>query len=167
MAFERTRASVDRKLEALGLSAKYKMYRLGRGESWCSERRRVLHINQRDADSRMMARQSIDHVVLHELGHVFSYENKAKLGRNAKARRLFGNIYKHYRRNMKPKRNSPDFISTYAQVHPADNFAEVFGVYVHFGGDMKKVGKFLRSGGKSGVVMKQFRWLAGFVKQAG
>ena len=111
-----------------------------------------------------MARQNLQHVLLHEYGHVFfcRYVRKKE---DAKLKELFGDVDKKYKRNMKKKFNDPDFISTYAQVHPEDNFCEIFAVYISFCGDMTAIKKFLKQKKKSNKVLKQFLWLDKFVKK--
>ena len=170
MAFEHVQATVDVKLKRLGIRLKCKVWRLAKGESWsCSKdckrkHKHIIHINPQDVNSRMLVAQSLQHLLLHEYGHIFfcKYVRKKK---DAKLKELFGDVDKKYKRDMKKKFITPDYISTYAQVHPEDNFCEVFAIYVHFEGDMKEIRKFLKQKKKSGKVLKQFIWMDKFVKK--
>lgn len=181
MAFEKVRAVADDKLCKLGIKLRYKVQHLHKGESRsCSKfcRRNhahVIHLNPLDIiaptkdtpghiRSPALAIQTIQHLLLHEMGHVFFCKFVRK-NDAAKVRELFGDVAKGYERDIKIKHNSPDFISTYAQVHPEDNFVEVFAVYVNFCGNMQKVRKFLKQEGKSNKVFKQMQWIDKFIKK--
>ena len=181
MAFERTKNIANEKLCNLGIKMPCKVWHLHKGESWsCSKfckrnHVHVVHLNPLDVKaptrntpghvrSPTLAVQSLQHLLLHEYGHIFFCKFVRKKDATT-IKELFGDVTKGYKRNIKIKRNSPDFISTYAQVHPEDNFVEVFAVYVGFCGDMHKVRKFLKQKKKSDKVLKQMQWIDKFVKK--
>lgn len=170
MAFERTKNVTNEKLCSLGIEMPCRIWYLHKGESWscsknCTKKHaHIVHLNPQDIKSRMLAMQNLQHLLLHEVGHIFFCECVRKK-ENTRLKELFGDVDKGYKRDMKKKFNSPDFISTYAQVHPEDNFCEVFAVYVNFEGDMKGIRKFLKQKGKSDKVLKQMQWIDRFVKK--
>jgi len=164
MAFERVRKIVDTKLAAVGLNIKYKIRTLSEGESYASNDRHVIYINPLDAKSKMMARQNLRHILFHEVGHIFANDNfTKKIKRDPKFLALFGDLTKHYRRDMRKKFKHIDFVSTYAQVHPSDNFCEAFAVYCTFEGNLKDIFKHIKK--RAEKVRKQMYWIKKFIKQ--
>ncbi len=180
MAFEKTKEIANEKLCKLGIKLKCKVWHLHEGESWsCNtfcrkSHAHVIHLNPLDVkaptkstpgnvNSPTLARQTMQHLLLHEMGHVFFCKCVRKKDA-VRVKALFGDVAMRYKRDISIKRNSPDFISTYAQVHPEDNFVEVFAVYVGFCGDMQKIRKFLKLKKKSDKVLKQFIWMDKFVR---
>jgi hypothetical protein len=164
MAFERVKKIVDKKLAAMGLHIKYKIRTLSEGESYSSNRSHVVYINPIDAKSKMMARQNLQHILFHEVGHIFANDNfTKKIKKDPKFFALFGDLTKHYSRDMRKKFRHIDFVSTYAQVHPSDNFCEAFAVYCTFEGNLKEIFKHVRK--NSEKVRKQMRWINKFIKQ--
>ncbi len=169
MALERTKNIVNRKLINLGIDLSYRVCPLYDGESWSCDRckkkhKHIVHLDSKDATSRMLAMQNLQHLLLHETGHIFLCTTVRKV-KDPCLKKLFGDINKEYTRDMRFKHRSSDFISTYAQAHPEDNFCEVFAVYVGFCGDMQKIKKFLRQKKKSDKVLQQFIWMDKFVKK--
>lgn len=164
MAFERVRKAVDTKLAAMGIPIKYKIRTLNEGESYSSNRSHVIYINPIDAKSKMMAQQNLQHILFHEIGHIFAHDNFTRdIKRDPKFLALFGDLTKHYRRDMRKKFKHVDFVSTYAQVHPSDNFCEAFAVYCTFEGDLKEIFKHVRKSAEK--VRKQMRWIKKFIRQ--
>ena len=181
MAFEKTRCVANEKLCSLGINLKCRVWHLHEGESWscntfCKKSHaHIIHLNPLDVKaptkatpgnvrSPTLAIPTMQHLLLHEMGHVFFCKCIRKKDL-ASVKRLFGDVCQTYKRSMGKKFNSPDFISTYAQVHPEDNFVEVFAVYAGFYGDMKAIKKFLKQKKKSDKVLKQFLWLDKFVRK--
>jgi hypothetical protein len=165
MAFERLRVVVDRKLANIGLKFDYKLWRLEKGESWAS-RSHIVHINAEDKYSTMMGGQCLRHILLHEIGHLFIHDYiTPEVKKSPEFIALFGDLTKFYRRNMKRKFEDADFISHYAQVHPEDNFCEVFACCCRFEGNLKEIFKHLEERRKSGKVKKQILWISKFIKQ--
>lgn len=171
MVFDKTKCITHEKLCSLGVKLNCRIWRLREGESWSCNKfckrhhAHVIHLNPQDVKSRMLARQNLQHLLLHEYGHVFFCRCVRRKEKIAKLKELFGDVSKGYKRDMSKKFIEPDFISTYAQVHPEDNFCEVFAVYVSFCGNMREIRKFLKQKKKSDKVLKQFIWLDRFIKK--
>ena len=167
MAFERLRKIADAKLAKLGLNIDYKLHYLKKGESGTNASKYTIYINPRDRSSKWLAVQSLQHLLLHEIGHIIAYDHLIRgkrLSRKPEVRDLFGDISKFYRRNLHIKRHNPDFISTYAQVHPREDFCETFAVYANLGGDIRKIKAFLKKRGTGPKVLKKMLWINGIVK---
>jgi len=164
MALGRYRVEIDKKLEALGIKMKYRLWQTSSSESWSSESRHIIGINPADVRSKWLAVQTIRHIILHEIGHLFMHDHRRAILKDAWARKLFRDLSVHYRRDMGRKLHSPSYISTYAQVHPADDFAETFAVYVDLGGDAKELARFMRRRKKSRWVEAKFWWLGRFIR---
>lgn len=158
-----TRLRANRKLAKIGLHFNYKI-RKTKEESWSSHNTRTIYLNPNDRKSSMMADQSELHILLHEFGHIFVAKH-AYIKKIPEVILLFGDMRKFYRRDLSKRYENPDFISHYAQVHPEDNFAEVFAVYAHYGGSLKKLETFCRKNHKSKKVFKQFLWLHRFLTE--
>jgi hypothetical protein len=165
MVFERTKRIVDGKLRKLGIKVKYKIWREKYEESWVYERGHVVHLNPNDRKSHSLAIETMEHLLLHEIAHImFTDYVTMKVRKGEEARKLFGDLTKTYRRSLQRKRDSKDYISTYAQVHPEDNFAEVFAFFVNFEGDLKRIRKILNRIGKNNRVLKQMFWVRDFLE---
>jgi hypothetical protein len=180
MVLEKTKQIANEKLCSIGIKLKCKVWHLHKGESWSCDtfcrksHAHIIHLNPLDVkaptkttpgnvNSPTLARQTMQHLLLHEMGHVFFCKQVMKR-KDPTLLKLFGNVSQRYKRDMSKKFNSPDFISTYAQVHPEDNWVEVFAVYAGFCGDMQKIKKFLKQKKKNNKVLKQFIWMDRFVR---
>jgi len=157
-----TKWRANRMLSKLDLSFKYKI-RKTKDESWSSHNCKFVYLNPDDRKCSMMAEESELHILLHELGHIFVEKHK-KIKKDPNVIKLFGDMRKFYRRDLSRKHENPDFISHYSQVHPEDNFVEVFAVYTKNEGNMKKIRKLLTKKHKNQKVLKQFIWLDKFIK---
>lgn len=166
MVFERTSLLVDQKIFNLGLRLPYRLWRTDCAESFVNEHKRLVVINPEDRKSRILAKQSMQHLLLHELGHIFVHRFiNRQIKKDVEFIALFGNLSKHYRRKLSRLKTHQDFISNYAQVHPEDNFCEVFAVYCADEGKIRKVYKHLSKLKKSDKVRAQMLWLHRFVKE--
>jgi len=156
---------VDQKLSGMGLRLPYKLWQTDCAETWVSEHKGHIHLNPHERTLRIFAHRSVEHLLLHELGHIFVHSYlPRKVKTDEKFVALFGGIMKHYRRRLGRVKSSPDFISNYAQVHPEDNFCEVFAIYCRFEGKIRKIHKWLRKHRKSQKVKKQVCWLHAYLK---
>jgi len=161
--FKVTTSRVNRKLAKLRLHFDYNIKK-AKLESWSSRDGKIIYLNPEDRKSRMMAKESQQHILLHELGHIFVIKHK-RLKKDPEVIKLFGNLNSPYRRNLSRKYENSDFISHYAQVHPEDNFAEVFAVYANYEGRMKQIEEMLKKNHKSRKVLGQFLWLHKLIKK--
>jgi len=166
MVFERTSEVVNEKLANLELRIPYRIWRTECAETFVDEYKRLIVINPEDRKSKVLACQSIQHLLLHELGHIFVLKFiKKKIKKDPEFRALFGDLTKAYRRKLARLRTSPHFISNYAQSHPEENFCEVFAVYCNHEGKIRKVYKHLKKLKKSKRVRKQVYWIHKFIKK--
>ena len=159
--FQRVREDADEKLAEIGLQFNYRL-RKTKSESWSTRNAKMVYLNPEDRKSSLMADESELHVLLHECGHIFVAKHKS-IKNDPIVLGLFGDMRKPYRRDLSRKEDNPDFISHYAQVHPEDNFAEVFGIYAKNGGNLKAIRTLLRKKRKSRKVLRQFLWLHRFL----
>ncbi|MEM4248605.1 MAG: putative zinc-binding metallopeptidase, partial [Candidatus Nanoarchaeia archaeon] len=119
-----------------------------------------------DRKSKVLAQQSMQHLLFHELGHIFVYRYVPRsLKKDTEFKALFGDLTKQYRRKLSRLRTHPDFISNYAQSHPEENFCEVFAVYCAHEGKIRKMYEHLKKHKKSDKVKKQAFWIHKFVKK--
>lgn len=166
MVFERTSQIVTSKLGTLGITIPHKLCRTFVTETWVNERTKKVFLNPKDSKSKMLANQTRQHLLLHELGHIFVHRFiNIHLRKNPEFVELFGDFSKFYRRKFARIKTNKDFISTYAQVHPEDNFCEVFAVYCAHEGKIRKVYKHLKKSKKSKRVRKQVYWIHKFVRE--
>lgn len=166
MVFERTSQIVNEKLENLELRIPYKLCRTICTETFVDECTRHIVLNPEDRKSKVLAQQTMQHLLLHELGHLFVRRFiTRKIKKKPKFILLFGDLTKVYRRKLSRIRTSRDFISNYAQAHPEENFCEVFAVYCAHEGKIRKVYKHLKKAKKSKHVRNQVRWIHKFVKR--
>lgn len=166
MAFERTSQIVSRKMSSLGLRIPYRLWRTDCTETFVNECKRTIVINPEDRKSKVLAQQSIQHLLFHELGHIFVHKFiKRKIKKDPAVVKLFGDMTKTYRRKLSRLRTHSDFISNYAQSHPEENFCEVFAVYCAHEGKIRKVYKHIKKAKKSHMVKKQVYWIHKFVKE--
>ncbi len=163
--FSATIKRADQKLAKIGLHFAFEIRRTKR-ESWLAGDGKTIYLNPEDRKVAMLAEESELHIVLHECGHILLDKNPS-IKENPEALSLFGDLNVPYRRNLSQKRESPDFISHYAQVHPEDNFAEAFAVYANNEGSLKKLRILVRNKHKSKIVMEQFLWLRRFLGNGG
>jgi hypothetical protein len=164
MVFERLRKIVDAKLAKLGLKINYKLCGT-KHDSVTEEIRNTIHLNPKDSKSSALAAQNMQHLLLHEIGHILVRTKiPVKIKRNQKVMALFGDLIKRYRRRQGRIQASPDFISNYAQVQPRDDFCETFAVYANLNGDIRKIRAFLKKGGKGPKVLKKMLWISRIVK---
>ncbi|KKQ35387.1 MAG: hypothetical protein US50_C0016G0017 [Candidatus Nomurabacteria bacterium GW2011_GWB1_37_5] len=164
MQYKRIQVAADKKLAKIGLNLKYKIQNEKKGESW-TKSGHIIKINKIDAKSRWMAVQSIEHILLHEIGHILLQDFVTKkMQKDKKVYDLFGDLSKGYIRNLKTKHQHPDFISTYAQVHPRDNFCEAFAVYAKFEGNIALIKDFLKERKKGIKVLNQMIWIKSLIK---
>jgi len=165
MVFEQTKRIVNRKLRKIGIKVHYRLWKEKYEESWVYEHGHVVHLNPDDRRSSTLAIESMEHLLLHEIAHIVVNDYLLKkIKGSEEAQKLFGDLTRRYRRDLKRKYKNKDFISTYAQVHPEDNFAEVFAVFANLEGDFKKIRKFLRKSRKSNLVLKQMFWMRDFLE---
>ncbi len=161
----RTSLIVDQKLSNIGLNIPYKLQRTC-VETFVKEQRSRVFLNPEDRKSKVLAHQSMQHLLFHELGHIFVYRYiSTKIKKDPNFAALFGDLTKQYRRKLSRLRTHPDFISNYAQSHPEENFCEVFAVYCAHEGKIRKVYKHLKKQKKSAKVNKQAHWIHQFVKE--
>ena len=162
----KTSQIVCQKMSNLGLTIPHKVHYNGHTETWVSEKQNTIFLNPEDRKSKMLAQQTMQHLLLHELGHIFARKFiKRKTRKDPAVITLFGDMTKHYRRKLTRITTKDDFISNYAQVHPEDNFCEVFAVYCAHEGKIRKVYKHLKKQKKSKRVRKQVLWIHRFVKE--
>ena len=165
MVFERTSQIVDTKLANLELHIPYTLWKTECAETFVDEYKRHIVLNPNDRKSKVLAQQSIQHLLMHELGHIFVLKFiKRAIKNDPEFKALFGDLTKAYRRKLLRIRTSRDFISNYAQSHPEENFCEVFAVYCGHEGKIRKVYKHLKKLKKSHKVWKQVYWMHKFVK---
>jgi len=161
----RTSLLVDQKLSNIGLSMPYRLKRTCL-ETFVRAQQKLIFLNPEDRKSKVLAHQSMQHLLFHELGHIFVYKFVSrKLKKDTEFAALFGDLTKQYRRKLSKSRKHPDFISNYAQSHPEENFCEVFAVYCAHEGKIRKVYKHLKKQKKSAKVKKQAYWIHNFVKE--
>ena len=163
MSFESLRKIVDTKLAKLGIKLSYKLGRT-KSESGTSRKTRTIYLNPLDAKYKDLARHDMQHLLMHETGHVLLYDVPLRVQKSPEFVLLFGDVVKAYRRKQGKVKTSPDFISNYAQVQPRDNFCEVFAVCCAFEGNLKATFRFLKQHKKSGKVKAQVLWLSRFLK---
>ncbi len=163
--FDVTKQKVDSKLDKIGLQFKFKLRRLKEGESYATRNYKTIFLNPEDRKCKWLAIQTEEHVLLHEIGHIVDYRyiKKSMVNKDPTFVELFGNVKRCYRRDMDKKFHDKYFISDYAQVHPADDFAEVFAVYANLEGNMSRIKKYLQKKRKNRIVYKQFVWLNKFI----
>lgn len=162
----KTSEIVCQKMSNLGISIPHKVHYNGHTETWVSEKKSTIFLNPEDRKSKMLAQQTMQHLLAHEIGHIFvkKFITK-KTKKDPEFTKLFGDLTKHYRRKLTRIATSCDFISNYAQVHPEDNFCEVFAVYCTHEGKIRKVYKRIKKAKKSKKVRKQVYWIHKFVRE--
>jgi len=162
----RTCQIVCQKMSTVGLRIPHKVHYNGHTETWVNEKQSTIFLNPEDRKSKMLAQQTMQHLLLHEIGHIFVKKFiTRKIKKDPEFAKLFGDLTKHYRRKLTRITTKGDFISNYAQVHPEDNFCEVFAVYCSHEGKIRKVYKHLKKARKSHVVRKQAYWVHKFIKK--
>ena len=165
MALERLRAVAEKKLAKLGIKLDYTLHLNWKEETGTDTPRHAIYINPDDTRCKTLAMQNMQHLLLHEIGHVFLHTYVTnKIRKNPEFKALFGDTIKGYRRKRGRMKTSPDFISNYAQVQSRDDFCETFAVYVAFEGNMRKIKAFLRQRKKGPKVLKKVIWIRRFVK---
>lgn len=101
--------------------------------------------------------RSVYSILYHELGHRFAEKILSKsILRKKDVVQLFGYYHKKYIRRLRyasraKKKDMFDFPSRYALVHPADDFAEVFGVCLEYITNDKNPLDFVRDKMKSEI----------------
>lgn len=110
------------------------------------------------------------HLLRHETGHAF-FNKKYTDGLKQQFKDAFGNIDKPYNVNLITQmlvgirfEDRPEFVSKYAQVHPADDFAETFAVYLQKRGDKAKLDKYIAARGKNLGLQRKFECVDAFFK---
>lgn len=161
---EVTKKRVDERLKSLGILISYSI-KFTDDESTIDKEGRVVYINPKDGKYGGFIHPSSEHLLAHEIGHIYFWHFIPELvTKSAEFQNVFGEVYKHYKRDMTLKHELPYFISTYAQTHPRENFAEVFSVYVTLKGNMRKIRGLLKEENKNQEVLRQFEWLNSYVK---
>lgn len=61
------------------------------------------------------------------------------------------------------RQTSPDFVSAYAQEHPAEDFAETFAVYLRLKGDKAAIEQYVQAKGNSETLRRKFAYVARLV----
>jgi hypothetical protein len=109
----------------------------------------------RELAQRSMYDTTFIHLLRHETGHAF-FNERYNDSLKAQFKDAFGDIDKPYNVNLITQMlvgirydDRPEFVSKYAQVHPADDFAETFGVYLQKRGDQAKLDKYIASRDKN------------------
>jgi hypothetical protein len=110
------------------------------------------------------------HLLRHETAHAF-FNEKYGAGLKQQFKDAFGDIDKPYNVSLITQmlvgiryQDRPEFVSKYAQVHPADDFAETFGVYLQKKGDPAKLDKFIASQDKNVGLKRKFDCIGAFFK---
>jgi hypothetical protein len=136
-----------------------------------------IHINRfkfskrfRELAQRSMYDTTFIHLLRHETGHAF-FNEKFDASLKQQFKDAFGNIDKPYNVNLITQmlvgiryEDRPEFVSKYAQVHPADDFAETFGVYLQKQGDPAKLDKYITAKDKNLGLKRKFDCVAAFFK---
>lgn len=58
------------------------------------------------------------------------------------------------------RKDRPEYVSDYAQEHPAEDFAETFAVYLRFRGDSAGLEQYIQAKGNSDVLRRKFAYVA-------
>jgi hypothetical protein len=116
-----------------------------------------------DAEWRGMAVRSRAFLYLHELGHLFAEKILTRRER-AGLTGLYGDYDQHYRRNMRPDSDRRSFVSSYARVHPADDFAETFAVVLYAKMTRRRLKQFVECRGKNSVCRRKVNAMSCLVR---
>lgn len=124
----------------------------------------------RNLAQKSMYDTSFIHLLRHETGHAF-FNKKYTDGLKQQFKDAFGNIDAPYNVNLIAQmlvniryQDRPEFVSKYAQVHPADDFAETFAVYLQKQGDKAKLDKYVATKGKNLGLQRKFECVDSFFK---
>ena len=114
------------------------------------------------------------HLPLHEAGHVFeNYLRKRRLLDLAEAATLFGDLDQPYEDDWTDKIlaglrwHQPSFVSSYATVHPAEDFAETFAVAAFLRGDTGTLRRWAKYGNRGPAVVRALEWMSALIARHG
>ena len=148
-----------------------------RWESYVSGDSATIHLNRlkfspvfRTVGSRAMEDTSFMHLIRHEAGHAV-YDAAIKPSMNARFKSIFGSANRPYKNALLDPllaefryTASPHFVSKYAQVHPAEDFAETFGVFTRLGGNRAAIAEYVAKKGGSTAMTSKFDFVETIVK---
>jgi hypothetical protein len=163
--FERSISQVRVCFRRIGLGGVFdgvRRIRVVREESFHDERDGTIGLNPADARKPYAAFRSRPYLLIHELGHAF-----ATCCLTARDKRrlepLFGDCDRPYRRGPKPRRCGADFVSRYAETHPAEDFAETFAVCLWRDWQPERVARLLR--GRSRKCLQKLRAVSALIRR--
>lgn len=136
--FQRSIAEARKRLDEFGLGilpddVSFRVVRSGVESRYYKCRDRDwIWLDPADANYACMVARGRTVLVLHELGHRFADRGIPRSLLPFRDR-TFGPCGSTYRRNYDVPFSKDRFVSRYAAVHPADDFAETFAFFVWFG----------------------------------
>jgi hypothetical protein len=119
---------------------------------------------------RCMYDTTFIHLLRHETSHAF-FNKKWHTGMEQAYMDAFGDVNTPYHVSVIDQalaairfKDRPEFVSKYAQLHPAEDFAETMAVYLQKSGDPAKIDKYLKANNKNLGLKRKFDYVALFFK---
>ena len=145
--------------------------------SYVDDGNQVIHLSRfkfsktfRDIAQNCMYATTLVHLVRHETAHAF-FNVKWHAGMEQAYKDAFGDVMTPYNVSLLDQalaairfRDRPEFVSKYAQLHPAEDFAETMAVFLQKKGDPAKLAKFVKANNKNLGLQRKFDYCAQFTK---